>query len=234
MADGTAVERTMLQAVIFDMDGLLLDSERPIRDAWIEVGREIGVSLDAATYHRVIGRNMTDVHAILGEVFGTDIYRDAAARVAALLDARHAQQGYPPKAGAAALLGWLEARGVRCGLASSSYRDKVERRLRQAGLLGYFDAIACGDEVTRGKPAPDVYLLAAQRLEAVPTACLAFEDSDNGARAALAAGMEVVLVPDLLEPLPDLAAQCTLLASLEAAVAHCDARLAGPRPPSSV
>lgn len=217
----------MFDAVIFDMDGLLLDSERPIRDAWIEVGREIGVMLDAPTYQRVIGRSMPDVHAILGEVFGVDTYRSAAERVAALLEQRHAQQGYAAKAGADALLGWLGGRGIRCGLASSSYRDKVLRRLRQAELIDYFAAIASGDEVERGKPSPDVYLLAAQRLGVDPARCLAFEDSDNGARAALQAGMRVVIVPDLIQPQAELAAQCTLLESLEQAQVLCDGWLAG-------
>lgn len=217
----------MFDAVIFDMDGLLLDSERPIRDAWIEVGREIGVMLDAPTYQRVIGRSMPDVHAILGEVFGVDTYRSAAERVAALLEQRHAQQGYAAKAGADALLGWLGGRGIRCGLASSSYRDKVLRRLRQAELIDYFAAIASGDEVERGKPSPDVYLLAAQRLGVDPARCLAFEDSDNGARAALQAGMRVVIVPDLIQPQAELAAQCTLLESLEHAQVLCDGWLAG-------
>lgn len=223
----------MFQAVIFDMDGLLLDSERPIRDAWIEVGREIGVMLDAPTYQRVIGRNMTDVHAILGEVFGVEVYQRASARVADLLEERHARQGYAAKAGAGELLAWLGERGVNCGLASSSYRAKILRRLGQAALLDHFAAIAGGDEVARGKPSPDVYLLAAERLGVDPAACLAFEDSDNGARAALQAGMKVVIVPDLIQPHPEVAAQCTLLTSLEAAQALCDAWFgAAPAAPS--
>lgn len=212
----------MLEAVIFDMDGLLLDSERPIRDAWIEVGGEIGVALDAPTYQRVIGRNMTDVNAILGEVFGIEAYREAAKRVAELLEMRHAEQGYAPKSGAGELLAWLAARDVRCGLASSSYRAKILRRLGQAALLEHFGAIAGGDEVARGKPSPDVYLLAAERLGVDPAACLAFEDSDNGARAALAAGMRVVIVPDLVQPQPDVAERCTVLGSLDAARALCE------------
>lgn len=217
------METVMFEAVIFDMDGLLLDSERPIRDAWLEIGQAHGVMLDAPTYQRVIGRSMVEVHAILGEVFGVERYRRAADEVAALLEARHAVQGYPAKAGAAALLGWLGERGVTCGLASSSYRAKILHRLGTAALLDRFAAIAGGDEVARGKPAPDVYLLAAERLGVAPAACLAFEDSDNGARAALEAGMKVVIVPDLVEPHPEVAAQCLRLASLEAAPALCDA-----------
>lgn len=217
----------MFEAVIFDMDGLLLDSERPIRDAWIEVGGEIGVALDAPTYQRVIGRNMTEVRAILGEVFGAEAYEAAAARVADLLEARHAERGYAPKAGAGELLAWLAGRGVSCGLASSSYRAKIERRLGQVALLEYFAAIAGGDEVARGKPSPDVYLLAAQRLGVDPAACLAFEDSDNGARAALDAGMRVVVVPDLVPPRPEVAARCMLLDSLDAARALCEGWFGG-------
>jgi len=215
------VAQVKFEAVIFDMDGLLLDSERPIRDAWVEVGRELDVVLEVATYQRVIGRTMKEVHAILGEVFGTEAYQRAASRVAEMLEARHAAQGYAAKAGARDLLRWLGGIEVSCGLASSSHRDKVERRLGQAALLDFFDALAAGDEVTHGKPAPDVYLLAAERLGVDPRACLAFEDSENGARAALAAGMQVILVPDLVQPGQDVAAQCTLLTSLEAAPALC-------------
>ena len=107
------------------------------------------------------------------------------------------------KPGALRLLRALRGAAIPCAVASSTAHREVERRLERAGLLGLFGAVCGGDEVARGKPEPDLYLLALDRLGAAESGrCVAFEDSDHGARAALAAGLPVVVVPDLKPPEP--------------------------------
>jgi HAD superfamily hydrolase (TIGR01509 family) len=207
---------TPFRAAIFDMDGLLLDSERPVRAAWQAATREFGVSLDDARYLELIGRNERDSRALLAQWLAPACSYDAArARADALLAQALGAAGYAVKAGVVDLLQALRARGVPCAVASSTHRAEVELRLAQSGLSAYFDGFNGGDEVARGKPAPDLFLLAAERLAQPPAACLVFEDSEHGARGAIAAGMSVVIVPDLKTPAEDAcAASLAVLGSL--------------------
>ena len=114
---------------------------------------------------------------------------------------------FPLKTGALPLLEALHAAGIPCAVASSSSVDEIRHRLGHVDVLKYFRSIAGGDEVTHGKPDPALYLLAAARLGVAPEDCIAFEDSENGARAAQAAGVRVVIVPDLKHPPEDVAAR---------------------------
>ncbi len=210
------------RAAVFDMDGLLLDSERPIRDAWLAATREFGVALADADYLELVGRNSVDSRRLLqqwlGEAVSYDVVRQ---RAAALIDEALGVGGYAVKAGVVALLQALRDLGVPCGVASSTHREEVERRLVEAGLAGFFVSFSGGDEVRRGKPDPELFLLAAQRLAQAPEHCLVFEDSEPGACAAIAAGMSVVIVPDLKRPSDDsCAASVAVLASLHDAQAH--------------
>ncbi|HEX6703828.1 MAG TPA: HAD family phosphatase [Albitalea sp.] len=210
------------RAAVFDMDGLLLDSERPIRDAWMRATREFGVALDAAAYLQVVGRNEADSRRMLQALLGATVgYDEVRARAAVLIAEAVGAGGYAVKAGVVALLQALHGRGVPCVVASSTNRAEVERRLAHAGLAGYFDAFSGGDEVRRGKPHPDLFLLAAQRAGQSPRDCLVFEDSEHGARGAIAAGMSVVIVPDLKTPSEEASSGClAVLASLHEAHTH--------------
>jgi HAD superfamily hydrolase (TIGR01509 family) len=210
------------RAAVFDMDGLLLDSERPIRDAWMRATRELGVTISDADYLTVVGRNEVDSRAQLQRLLGAAVSYDAVrARAAVLIGEALGVDGYAVKAGVVALLQALQARRVTCVVASSTNHEEVRRRLAHAGLDGYFVAVSGGDEVERGKPRPDLFLLAAQRAGHDPEDCLVFEDSEHGARGAIAAGMAVVIVPDLKTPSDDAAAaSVTVLASLHDAQVH--------------
>jgi HAD superfamily hydrolase (TIGR01509 family) len=211
----------VLEAVIFDMDGLLIDSERPIRDAWIAAARSFGITLAAADYQSVIGTTEHESRRRLGELFGgipmyEAVRADAARRLADAV--------FPAKPGATEILALLASLGVTRAVASSTVRREARRRLDAAGLGRYVESLTGGDEVPagRGKPNPDLYWLAARRIGRHPSRCIVFEDSEPGARAALAAGMRVVIVPDLKTPADAVCREAwRVLDSLESALKDC-------------
>jgi HAD superfamily hydrolase (TIGR01509 family) len=214
--------RPAFTAVVFDMDGLLLDSERPIRDAWMRAATQLGAPLTDAQYLSVVGLNHTDSRARLLALFGGDAELLSAAHhhAQASLTAQFGTRPFDPKPGAARLLRGLRHAGLPCAVASSTAHAEVQRRLHHAGLLVFFDAVCGGDEVQRGKPQPDLYTLALQRLGAAARTSLAFEDSGHGVQAALAAGLAVVAVPDLKAP--ELAWQERCLAVLPSLESACE------------
>ena len=209
-------------AALFDMDGLLIDSERVIMAAWIGVAKNRGVEFSEATYAETVGRDAAQSNAIVARAFGgLESARAARLEVVNFLERKAPAERFPLKAGAKALLDALQRQGIRCAVASSSAKHEIEARLGAAGVLHYFEATAGGDEVLSGKPDPAVYRLAAARLGVPAARCLAFEDSLNGAQAVLASGAGLVLVPDLLQPTADLAGRSIgVLRSLDEAIPH--------------
>jgi len=210
------------KAAIFDMDGLLIDSERAISEAWLAGAKAHGFKLEMADFVRVIGTAAQQSTAMLIEIMGSeDAMRATAAKAHALLPQAGGAPVFPLKTGALPLLEALRDAGIPCGVASSSSVDEIRHRLGHVDVLKYFRCIAGGDEVTHGKPDPALYLLAAARLDVAPEDCIAFEDSENGARAAQAAGVRVVIVPDLKQPPADVAARAHgVMGSLAEAIAH--------------
>lgn len=191
----------MFSAAIFDMDGLLIDSERTIMNTWIAVGQELSVPVHPVDYAEIIGRSLPECHAMLARMFGAEpVFQEALARVRQRLHSPTTPPVFPLKPGVHDLLTTLVKAGVPCAVASSSSGQEIRSRLARVGVLDFFDAIAGGDEVARGKPDPAVYELAASRLGKSPGDCLAFEDSENGVLAAHRAGIRVVTVPDLKQP----------------------------------
>jgi len=184
-------------AFMFDMDGLLFDTERLSRHALHAAADELGVPLAEDAFLELIGRRMGDIqHRLAARVGG-------AALAARLLECseKHYQalidQGVPVKEGVADLLAWLDAHGRPCAVATSTRTVKAEHKLAAAGLRKYFHTVVGGDQVEHGKPAPDIYLRAAAGLGVAAKDCGVFEDSEPGLRAAHAAGARVVWVPDL-------------------------------------
>jgi beta-phosphoglucomutase-like phosphatase (HAD superfamily) len=192
----------MFAAAIFDMDGLLIDSERPIMAAWIEAARALDIELSHSQYMQVVGLATVESELILASLLGgprpTACRGARAPAPAAGALGRHAAVSHQGRRGE--FLGALRERGIRCAVASSSTSGQIQACLGSLDLLHHFSAFAGGDEVARAKPDPALYLLAAERLGVAPAECIAFEDSENGAKAALAAGMRVVVVPDLKHP----------------------------------
>ncbi|MDQ0606573.1 HAD superfamily hydrolase (TIGR01509 family) [Variovorax sp. W1I1] len=214
----------MFSAAIFDMDGLLIDSERPIMAAWIEAARTLDIELSHTQYLQVVGLATVESEVILGSLLGgPEAYRHAIAHVRKLLQLERSDGTplFPIKPGAAEFLAALRQRGTRCAVASSSTSAQIQACLGSLDVLHHFEAFAGGDEVVRAKPDPALYLLAASRLGVDPAQCIAFEDSENGAKAALAAGLRVVIVPDLKHPPASIVEQAFhVLASLNDATAH--------------
>lgn len=220
-------------AAIFDMDGLLIDSERATLRAWTEAALAQGVVLQESDYLQVVGKAAQDSHAILqAHLGGVAPFEQAMVAVRAALEEGEGKELlFPLKPGAAALLAQLQAAGIPCAVASSSRTNEIAQRLARVGVLPHFASVAGGNEVLRGKPDPALYLLAAQRLGLEPACCLAFEDSHNGACAALAAGMGLVVVPDLLQPAAEVAQAClAVLGSLEEAMPQVPQWFAAPVP----
>ena len=193
-----------LSGVIFDMDGLMLDTEPIYWDSMHQAALELGYRFSSEMQAAFIGRSIPIWRDILMQTFGAD-YPQFRNRRRQLWE-RHVQEiGVPQKAGLNEMLNQLEKDKVPKAIATSSSR--ADAALCLGHLADRFDVIVTGDEVKQGKPAPDIFLLAVQRLALSPAHCLALEDSEAGALAALAAGMSVIIVPDLKQPSGTLSAQ---------------------------
>lgn len=204
------------QAVIFDMDGLLLDTEAIYRLVWRQACAETGHYLSDEFYASFIGRPTADCELLLAQFFGADFPQDQCrVRRRALWQAHIDAHGVPLKSGVVELLEYLERGVLPKAIATSTGRASALEHLGE--LAHRFKVIVTGDEVKRGKPEPDIFLLAAERLGVAPERCLVLEDSQLGAEAALTAGMSVIIVPDLVQPSPEIAARAyRVCASLHA------------------
>ena len=188
------------RAVIFDMDGVIFDSERAVLQCWREVGEHFGLEGVEGVFLQCVGTNKRRTREILFEAWPAldfDAF-DAAAR--SLFLSRYDRGRLPLKPGARELLAALRAAGLPLALASSTRSETVRRELDEAGLLAYFDAVIGGDAVTKSKPDPEIFLTACERLGVRPEDAFVIEDSFNGVRAAHAGGMRTLMVPDLLPP----------------------------------
>ncbi len=181
------------------MDGLLIDSERIIMQACISAAQQVGITYTRAEYVELIGRAGPDSTRIMIEqLSGVSNFNQVMQGLDALLEERN--NTFPLKHGASELLRHYQANNIICSVASSSATHHIRHRLSQVGVLDYFSHITSGQEVTHSKPNPDIYLLSVKKLGLKVDECIAFEDSENGARAAIAAGLRVVVVPDLKQP----------------------------------
>ncbi len=199
-----------MASVVFDMDGVLFDSERCIMGCWEEIALKRGLGDIHPLLYRCLGvtrgttkRNMRDT---FGEDFPCD---DFLTEVSRIFHARYDGGRLPLKTGVHELLDYLTENRIPVALASSTRKETVVRNLSDAGILDAFSALVCGDMISRSKPDPEIYETACRMLSEDPSVCYAVEDSYNGVRSAFSAGLHTLMVPDLLEPTGEIRSLCT-------------------------
>ena len=198
----------MLNAVIFDMDGLLFDTERLCCDAWRSVSTEAGYRMEDKLFISCVGRNNRDTREIVMQALGPEFpYEEFRIKAGAWMMARMKENGPPEKPGIRALLDFLKSNDIPVALATSSSETSARWMIERAGLTPYFDAFAFGSEVEHGKPEPDIFLLARDRIGDVRAqSCAVFEDSPAGLKAASSAGMRPIFIRDMVDPDPEVLA----------------------------
>ncbi|MBS0530007.1 MAG: HAD family phosphatase [Proteobacteria bacterium] len=212
--------RLPLQAVLLDMDGTLLDTEQVYLASLIKALDAHGYPDATAICHAMIGLPGPECEAMLRDHYGEKFPLEKINTAYATHRDDLLAQGLPLKPGTLELLDALRDAECPTAIVTSSSRRTAHRYLSLAGIRDRFDAILTGDDVTRGKPHPDLYLLAAEQLGVAPPVCIAVEDSSPGVTAAHAAGATTIMVPDILQPNDDIRAKCAaVLPDLHVALA---------------
>lgn len=189
------------QAIVFDMDGVIFDTERLVIEFWKEVAKKHNIPNVEHTCIQCLGTNRVRTREIFLENYGADFPFDPyRAEVTELFNTHYKGVPLPTKPGVRELLSYLQEQDIKVGLASSTAQHLVRDEIGTAGLLPYFQTLVCGDMVEHSKPAPDIFLKACEILNADPTKSIAIEDSFNGIRSAHCAGMTPIMVPDQVQP----------------------------------
>jgi HAD superfamily hydrolase (TIGR01509 family) len=201
-----------VKAVVFDMDGLLVDTETVIFRAMQHAAGGIGGELPFTTFQRMVGLQDAASDRIVMDHFGEGFDLEAWSKAVRAHAHEQMAAGIALKAGVVEILDYLGAAGLPCAIATSSSLAAVQRNLGPGNLVGRFAALITKDLQTRGKPHPEPYLKAAEALGVAPGDCLALEDSHNGVRSAAAAGMMTIMVPDMLDPTEEMQSLCVRIA----------------------
>ncbi len=186
-------------AVVFDKDGVIFDSERCGLVCWLEVGEKYGMEDIEKTFLACTGTNAEKNKQILKETYGESFpCEEFINEVFGSFEERYDGGRLPMKPGVFEILEFLRENGKKIALASSAGRNSVEKELKNAGIYGYFDAVISGDMVRKSKPEPDIFILACERIDVKPERAYAIEDSYNGIKAAYTGGLKPIMVPDML------------------------------------
>jgi HAD superfamily hydrolase (TIGR01509 family) len=197
----STLEHKSYSAVIFDLDGLILDTERPSFAAWGRALSDHGYSLSEDIYLQILGHTVPDAEQIFHDHFGQDLpFHEIVDKKQMYLDSYMETSGIAIKPGLLEVLDLLEKLSKRTALASSTDIKLVQQRLAHAGIQDRFKTVVTGNEVQNSKPAPDIFLLAARKIGVTPDLCIVLEDSEAGIQAAHSAGMIPIMVPDMAKP----------------------------------
>lgn len=189
------------EAVVFDMDGVIFDSERLVLECWDEVARKYGIENMEPVCLKCTGLTVAASRDVMKAHYGQEFpYDEYKKEMSDLFHSRYDGGRLPLKPGVIELLTFLKEHGKKIALASSTRRAVVQAELADAGIIDFFDAIICGDMVEHSKPAPDIFLKACECLKVSPELAYGIEDSHNGIRSSHAAGMRPIMVPDLVPP----------------------------------
>lgn len=197
------------KAVIFDMDGVIFDTEKVYLDIWIEVFEKYGYKMTKELYVNVMGTGRKNVIKTFLENFGDDLpiekmYEEKDNQLFYIIE----NQGIPLKEGVKELFSMLKEKNYKIALATSAKRERVEKQIKDKWLKESFDAIVCGDDVEKGKPSPDIFLKAAKKIDVEPENCFVVEDSPAGIKAAFSGGMKGLHVEDLKAADEDILKYC--------------------------
>lgn len=191
----------MIKAIIFDMDGLMIDSERVTFECYQEILKGMNLTMDEEFYKTLLGKPLKGIYQRFYDVYGNDFpIEDVIKDVHDLMAKRFETEGVPIKTGLKSLLEYLKENNYKTIVATSSNRDRVDTILSQAQITDYFDDSICGDEVTKGKPNPEVFLKSCQKLGVNVDEAIVLEDSEAGIQASYDAGIKVICIPDMKYP----------------------------------
>lgn len=196
------------KGAIFDMDGLLFDTEAVYQQTWQEIARERNIKLDSSFLSAICGTNGEYMCHVIEKYYhvsdGTAIINECMGRIREKLSVH-----VPIKRGVHEILDFFQEKGICMAVASSSSIQQIKSNLKITGIYGYFSAIVSGEEIKHGKPAPDIFLCASERIDCKPDECFVFEDSENGIKAGYAAGCITIMVPDLAKASSGILPYCT-------------------------
>ena len=191
----------MIKAIIFDMDGLMIDSERVTFECYQERLKDMNLTMDEEFYKTLLGKPIKGIYQRFYDVYGDDFpIENVIQDVHQLMAERFETEGVPVKKGLVELLHYLKDNNYKTIVATSSNRDRVDKILAQAKITEFFDDSICGDEVTKGKPNPEVFLKSCQKLGVNFYESIVLEDSEAGIQASYDANIKVICIPDMKYP----------------------------------
>ena len=191
----------MIKAIIFDMDGLMIDSERVTFECYQERLKDMNLTMDEEFYKTLLGKPIKGIYQRFYDVYGNDFpIENVIQDVHQLMAERYETEGVPVKKGLVELLHYLKDNNYKTIVATSSNRDRVDKILAQAKITEFFDDSICGDEVTKGKPNPEVFLKSCQKLGVNVDEAIVLEDSEAGIQASYDANIKVICIPDMKYP----------------------------------
>ena len=191
----------MIKAIKFDMDGLMIDSERVTFECYQERLKDMNLTMDEEFYKTLLGKPIKGIYQRFYDVYGNDFpIQNVIQDVHQLMAERFETEGVPVKKGLVELLHYLKDNNYKTIVATSSNRDRVDKILAQAKITEFFDDSICGDEVTKGKPNPEVFLKSCQKLGVNVDEAIVLEDSEAGIQASYDANIKVICIPDMKYP----------------------------------